>query len=112
MYLNTLVAYASLLLAVTATLLGLLQKPRWFWLAALSTYFYSYLAGSSTGRYTLSAAAVLLVVAVFGTAGRLNSLRNYALAVLVGIIIWGIGVTCLDLGQLFLPAQLVLQKVQ
>lgn len=101
------VFYASVVLAWVCFLLSQLRSPRWHWGTVAVMYVASFLGSFSIGLYLLVVAFVSLALAVGHSLGRIKRWQHSAVAMLLGVVAWGVLVTYVDDAVLFFPLRLL-----
>lgn len=95
-------AYGALLTAVAATMMAVRGAHHLYWVSAIATYIFSFLAGFSIGQFTVGLTFVFLTLAVGYTWGAKRAQCHGAVMVGAGLIIGFLMVALLG-SRLFLP---------
>ncbi len=87
--------------AMTATILGIIQRSGWYWVAGIAAY----LASGMTiiGMLTVGVSFVLLALAIGHTAGWIHSIKQSLVAVAIGLVIWVVVINTVDDYWVFFP---------
>jgi len=78
-------------------------SPQFYWVAALSNYVFSFLAGFSIGQFTVAITFIFLTLAVGYSLGRIQSKVQYSIYTGTGILFGIIMVTFVDDYWVFYP---------
>lgn len=84
-------------------ILAALSNRKWYWVAGLCMYIFSFLASWSIGGYTLSVAFVLWALAIGYSLKLIKKFYHAIIAVVVGIVAWAVIFNTLDDVYWFLP---------
>lgn len=95
--------WGLVVLALVAAVMGEGRHPRWYWVAALAAWIFSFLASFSIGIYTLAIAYAFAALAVGHSLGWLRRTSHDVLAAACGIAVWVLLVSTVDDYWLFFP---------
>jgi hypothetical protein len=88
------IGYFSLGVAVITMYLGIKGSSKWYWIAGLGIYLFSFIAGFSIGYYTVAFTFALWIYAAILSSGLIKRHSWYssallgAVSIIIGIIIW------------------------
>lgn len=99
----SIIAYASLSITIIALLLAITGNPKFYWLAALSNYIFSILAGFTIGQLTVGLTFLFLLLAIGHSFRLIKTKMNHGAFVLVGLFIGFVSVAFVDDYWLFFP---------
>ncbi|HLR60924.1 MAG TPA: hypothetical protein VK097_00610 [Lentibacillus sp.] len=83
----TVIAYAMLLVTLISVILAVMGRYRMYWIAALSSYIFSFLAGFSVGQLTVGLTFVFITLAAAHSFHWIKSSLHYMFFLLLGLII-------------------------
>lgn len=84
-------------------ILASMSNWKWYWVAGLCMYIFSFLASWSIGGYTLSMAFALWALAIGHSLKLIKRLFHSVTAVVIGLALWGTMINTLDDAWWFLP---------
>lgn len=93
----------SFVLGVITAFLAIASKPKWYWVAGLCMYVFSFIGSWSIGGYTLSMAFALWALAIGHSLNVIKQLSHSVIAVIIGLALWGMMIKTLDDFWWFLP---------
>jgi hypothetical protein len=95
--------FASLAAGIVGVLLGSIVNYKWYWLAILALYDFSFLTGFTIGLNVLAAVWILLALAIGHSLGWITNRKRAFFASLLGLAIWLPCVLAVDDYWLFFP---------
>ncbi|ALX48883.1 hypothetical protein [Lentibacillus amyloliquefaciens] len=83
----TVIAYAMLLMTLISVILAAMGRYWLYWIAALSIYIFSFLAGFSIGQLTVGLTFVFITLAAAHSFNLIHNSLHYMVFLLLGVII-------------------------
>lgn len=90
-------------LSLITIILAIFSNWKWYWVAGLCIYIFSFLGSWSFGGYTLCIAFVLWALAIGHSLKLIKKLYHSVIAVIIGLILWLAVINTIGYFGLFLP---------
>jgi hypothetical protein len=98
------ITVVALILTVFSTISAIISgKPKHYWVATISIYIFSFIAGFSIGQITVGLTFVLLALAIGSSFKLIKNRYKMTICVGVGILVGTLMVIFVDDYWLFLP---------
>lgn len=107
MFIFTIIAVASLITSILSTISAIISgKPQHYWLATISIYIFSMIAGFSIGKITVGLTIVLLALAIGYSFNWIKNKSHYTTWLGAGFLVGILMVAFVDDCWLFFPMTL------
>jgi len=104
---SSFLAYICLTAVIIGLLGGILVDYRWYWLAILASYNFSFLTGFTIGQTVMVVVWILLALVIGHSLGWITNFKRTLMASLLGTAIWLLTVLTIDDYWLFFPLRLL-----
>jgi hypothetical protein len=95
--------FLALAIAIVTVSLAIKGNYKYYWIAAIGIYIFSFLAGFSIGQLTIGLTFIPLSLAIGHTFGWLKTRVHRVLFVSLGVLIGAITILFVDDAWLFFP---------
>lgn len=95
------------LAGITAAFLAIWGNKKWYWLAGLCFYIFSFLGSWSIGSYFLSVTFILWILAIGHSLKLIKKPTHTIFAILLGLVLWAIMIYAFDDVWWFFPFTLI-----
>lgn len=99
----TTIAYLALLMTLITTIMAIKGYYYLYWIAAISIYIFSAIAGFTIGQWTVGLTFVFVILAIGYSFGWIRSKLSCAIFVVIGILMGLFMVVFVDDYWLFYP---------
>ena len=85
------IAFSALIVAIVSTFFAIKGKYRFYWIAAIGIYIFSFLAGFSIGQMTVGLTFIPLTLAICYSFGwiknKIHSIIFLCIGILIGVLL-------------------------